>query len=111
MISVKLSSKALRDLKSLKKKYKKIDDDLERFVIQLSKGNIIGNRIKNLQGFNIYKARVRNSSNNQGKSAGFRVIYYLQTKNEILMLSIYNKSQMENISRNEILEILKEENI
>jgi mRNA-degrading endonuclease RelE of RelBE toxin-antitoxin system len=110
MISVKLSKKALRDLKLLKKKYHKIEEDLERLIIQLSKGNLLGDRIQNLQGFRIYKARIRNTSNNQGKSGGFRIIYYLQTEKEILMLSIYSKSQKENISKNEILEILEEEN-
>lgn len=97
-------------LKNLKKKFDKIENDLDTLFSDLSKNNIIGDRVKNFKGFEIYKARLRNSSSDKGKSSGFRVIYYLKRNNsEIIVLTIYYKSQKTNISKNEILNILKSE--
>lgn len=111
MFIIKLSRKALRDLKFLKKKFQKIEDDLDELFSIISKENLVGNQIKNLSGFEIYKARVRNTSSSTGNSGGFRIIYYARRKcGEILVLAIYSKTQKSDISRSEILEILKEEN-
>lgn len=105
------SVRFFKEAKKLRKKYPKIDQDIKTLVLKLKLGYPLGKRIEGLKGFNIYKTRIRNTSSNSGKSGGFRAIYYLQTEKEILMLSIYSKSQKENISKNEILEILREEEI
>jgi hypothetical protein len=54
---------------------------------------------------------MKNSSTNSGKSGGFRVIYYSISKDGAYLLAIYSKNQKEDISKKEILNILKEENL
>lgn len=59
----------------------------------------------------IIKTRVQNSSQNKGKSSGFRVIYFINKKtNEIIFLNIFSKvgkSGKENVSKSEIKEYLE----
>lgn len=48
-------------------------------------------------GSNLYKIRVKNSDIG-GKSGGYRVIYYTRlTNNRIYLLTIFSKTQKENI--------------
>lgn len=59
----------------------------------------------------IIKTRVLNSSQNKGKSSGFRVIYFINKKtNEIVFLNIFSKvgkGGKENVSKSEIKEYLE----
>ena len=77
-----------------KKKYKKIDRDIETVTVELEKGNLVGDK---LEGLNLpentaaYKVRVANSSANVGKSGGFRVLYYVAIADEIYLVTVYSK--------------------
>ena len=45
----------------------------------------------------------------RGKRGGYRVIYYLQTaQNRVILLTIYTKARRENIRVQEILSLLKQ---
>lgn len=94
-----------------KKKYTKILDDIDEIVTDLEKGNFVGSEIADLKlpsSNSIYKVRVANSSINVGKSNGFRLLYYVvKDDREIFLLTIYSKKDLENVSRNEIIELLK----
>jgi len=60
-------------------------------------------------GNDCYKIRVANSSIPTGKSGGFRVITLVKIeKDKVILLTIYSKTQKENISEEELSEILKE---
>jgi len=52
--------------------------------------------------------RLANSSMPTGKSGGFRIIYYLDSQNNIYLMSIYSKNELENINDKVILRILDE---
>lgn len=56
----------------------------------------------------ILKVRVKNSNIQKGKSAGYRLIYQVESENSGLLLTIYSKSDLEDISPNEISSILAE---
>lgn len=59
-------------------------------------------------GSNIYKIRFAVTSKRKGKSGGARIITYLVTEHkEIYLVYIYDKSQLENITKEQILELLK----
>ena len=45
--------------------------------------------------------------NGPGKSGGFRVIIYYQVEDNIVLISIYSKTQKDNISDEDIEDILK----
>lgn len=112
MLAINLSQRFIKELKTLKKKFRKIEEDLDQLFSALAQENIIGDRMQEFRGFELYKARIKNSSREIGKSGGFRVIYYIKRLDgEIFALTIYSKSQKSDISRNEILKILKEENL
>jgi len=91
-------------LKKLAKKYKKIKIDLQDLKKELSLKPKSGIPLQH----NCYKIRVPNSSIPIGKSGGFRVLYYFIDKsNNIFLMTIYSKTQKENLSDNELLELLK----
>ena len=91
----------MKKVKKLKKKYINIADDLKKLneiLVSNPKSGI-------LLFENIYKIRLINSDI-KSKRGGYRVIYYLQTETKIYLLTIYSKKEKENISKNEILNIL-----
>ena len=93
-----------RDFKKLVKKYKKLDDDLKKVILELRENPKIGTYLQ----YNCYKIRMANSSTLTGKSGGFRVIYYfIDEQNNLYLMNIYSKTKKENISENELLELLK----
>jgi hypothetical protein len=59
-------------------------------------------------GNNCYKIRIAIASKGKGKSGGASVITYLQVlETTVYLLSIYDKSEMENISDKELGALLK----
>jgi len=93
-----------RSVKKLFKKYKQIFKDLEILENELLNDQKAGISLGN----NCYKLRLSNSSIPIGKRGGFRVIYYYRIQNSnIYLLSIYSKTELENISDSRLIEILK----
>ncbi|KIM07087.1 MAG: hypothetical protein KU38_11215 [Sulfurovum sp. FS08-3] len=90
-----------KELKALFKRYKGIKQDYKKVLELLSSSNPKDIAIH--LGNNCYKIRIKNSDNNKGKSAGYRVIYLIiEDEQEIVLLSIYSKSDTENISEESI---------
>ena len=103
-LTIKALDNFVKEVKKLSKKYKKIADDLKGLQNELLDNPQRGIHLGN----NCYKIRVSNSSIPTGKSSGFRVIYYyLDSNGVIYLMSIYSKSDLENLSDKKILEILK----
>lgn len=113
MLTIKYSARFLKDAKRLKdkKNFRKIADDIKEAEESIKTSKDKGDLIQGLGGLQIFKIRQKNSSTNTGKSGGFRIIYYqMLEENVALMLIIYSKTEQNNISKEEILEILKQEN-
>ncbi len=90
--------------KKLYKKHPSLGDDLKKMIVQLSENPSMGTNL----GHGLFKVRMAISSKGKGKSGGARIITYLLKKDEELYLVyIYDKSQIENISKQTILEILQ----
>ena len=106
-VNIDLTPEYRRNLKDLAKKYRNIRSDTQSVIAELQQGNLLGDR---LAGFGsnlyIYKVRVRNSNIKKGKSAGDRLIYLLESETSILLLTIYSKSEREDITVDEIETIL-----
>lgn len=105
------SKRFLKDAKNLKKKYKNLEKDLLNFVESIEEVGLAGDKLRGLSGFDVCKMRIKNSSAKVGKSGGFRIIYYVRNQGVIYLITIYSKSEKENILLDEILEILKQENL
>ncbi len=102
-LTIKPLDNFVKEVKKLAKKYKKLGDDLKILQNVLLNNPQIGIPLGN----NCYKLRVANSSVPTGKSGGFRVIYYyLHTNGVIYLMSIFSKSDLENLSDETILELL-----
>jgi len=93
-----------KELKHLSKKYPSIKKDLINLANKLQQEPTMGTPLGN----NCYKIRMAISSKRQGKSGGARVITHVWiARTTIYLLSIYDKSEAENISDKDLLERLK----
>jgi len=60
-------------------------------------------------GHNCYKIRIAIASKKKGKSAGARIITHVYIKGKtVYLLSIYDKSDLNSLTDNEINDLLKE---
>ncbi len=106
-ISIRFSNEFEEQLYRLSKRFRNIRFDVQPVVEQLQQGDVVGNRISGIgEEYVVYKARVRNSNIQKGKSAGYRLIYQVESLTSILLLTIYSKSDREDISVNEIRDIV-----
>ncbi len=90
--------------KKLAKKYPSLKADLQQLIGLLSENPTTGTNL----GHNIYKIRMAISSKGRGKSGGARVVTFLLTDEmEIYLIHIYDKSQLDSLTKNQILDLLK----
>ncbi len=88
-----------KDVKRLAKKYPSIKFDIAGLAKELSENPAIGDGIFK----NCYKIRMAISSKGKGKSGGARVITYILVQaTTVLLISVYDKSEKENINDDEI---------
>ena len=106
-MQIDYSDEFKRNLKQLIKKYPHIRQDIEPIIQTLQQGELLGDKIQDC-GCVVYKVRVKNSDIKKGKSAGYRVIYYLQTETEIILITIYSKSDLSDIPSAKIKQIINE---
>ncbi len=99
------SANFVRELKSLAKKHASLKNDVsilgEKLAVNPNKGTPIGK--------DCYKIRLAISSKGKGKSGGARIItavFSIQEK--VVLLSIYDKADKENISEKELKNLLRE---
>jgi len=93
-----------KQLKRLIKKYPSLKAEISDLIKQLltepTKGIPIGN--------DCFKIRLAIASKGRGKSGGARVITYVTiTEDSIFLLSIYDKSDQENIDDKELIRLLE----
>jgi mRNA-degrading endonuclease RelE of RelBE toxin-antitoxin system len=94
-----------RELKRLAKKYRSLGNDLQVLHEDLQKDPEHGKPL----GGGVYKIRLAIGSKGKGKSGGARVITYVKVEaTTIYLLSIYDKSEVEDISDSELKACLRE---
>jgi len=94
-----------KEAKRLSKKYPLLKKDLLKFIENYTEYHKSAISIKN----NIYKVRIKNSNKNRGKSAGYRVYYYVKIEKTLYFLTIYDKSEINMIDENILLKIIRDE--
>ena len=92
-------------LRSLAKRYRSIRNDLQTLLDDLQNGKTIGDQIQGI-GSTVFKARLKNSDVQKGKSGGYRVIYQVKENYCILMIIIYSKSDQTDIPASQIRDII-----
>ncbi len=102
--SVIPSDKFKREAKRLIKKYPSLKQELADLSALLEKAPETGTPLGN----ETYKIRIAIKSKGKGKSGGARVITYLVTENnEVYLLTMYDKSEFDNIDDKAIKVIIK----
>ncbi len=106
-VNVAFTPEFKRNLRILSKKYRHIHDDVEPLIITLQNGELPGDQVTGT-GYTIFKVRVPNRDVKRGKSGGYCVIYYLQTPTDIILVTIYSKTEQADISAAQIRRIVNE---
>jgi mRNA-degrading endonuclease RelE of RelBE toxin-antitoxin system len=104
-VNVRFTPEFKRSLHALAKKYRRIRADVEPIIEQLRIGLLPGDHVPGV-GAPIFKVRIRNTDAARGKRGGYRLLYYLQTPTEIILITIYSKSEQADMSPDEIRQIL-----
>ena len=92
-----------RQAKKLIKKYRSLKAELAMLIEQLEDKPTQGTDLGN----STYKIRLAIASKGKGKSGGARVITCVKVVQEkVYLVAIYDKSQLESLSKEQILELL-----
>lgn len=108
LIALNYSAAFLRQLKRLRKKYRRIQSDLQPLLDELQAGATPGDQVQGT-GYAAYKVRLPNSDAQRGTRGGYRVIYYVQTASGRLLVAIYSKTEQSDIPADGIRRIIEEE--
>ncbi len=96
-----------RDVKKLLKKYPSLKSDLARLAADLFLNPKMGTQLS----AHVYKIRLAIKSKGKGKSGGARVISYVDIltieESDVYLLTIYDKSEFENISDKKLKELIQ----
>jgi len=93
-----------KSFKRLCKKYPSLKADYLVFLSELEKNPMIGDEIFP----NCRKVRIAIKSKGKGKSGGGRIIFYFEiVEDKIILLFIYDKSEMENLQTAFIEQIIQ----
>lgn len=103
--SVKSISVFEKQAKRLIKKYASLKDELFELIQELKINPDLGTPI----GKNCFKVRIAIASKGKGKSGGARVITnFMVSGSAVYLLTIYDKSEKDNITNKELEELLKD---
>jgi mRNA-degrading endonuclease RelE of RelBE toxin-antitoxin system len=101
---IEVTSLFEKQLKRLAKKFPSLKKEYGHLITLLQQDPKLGVAI----GSNCYKIRVAIASKGKGKSGGARVITHVQiTKSTIYLLSIYDKSEQNDIADGDLMEWIK----
>lgn len=95
-----------RQLRQLAKRYRHIHSDLQPVLDELQAGDTPGDQVPGT-GYALYKVRIPNRDARRGRSGGYRVIYYLQTGSDRLLVTIYSKSDQADVAAAELRKIIE----
>ncbi len=112
-VTVNVTENFKRECKPLLKKYPSLKSDLLRLEKELIANPKLGTKLGN----DCFKIRLRITSKSKGKSGGARVITLVETgivgeiefneKETIInLISVYDKSEMENITNKELRDLV-----
>lgn len=110
-IDIRPSQVFLRKMKALKKKYHNIPADIKNLERNLIDNPYLGTDL----GKGLRKVRMKITDKGKGKSGGARIILHSAIfsveDGHITLLTIYDKSEQENISDAELRELLNDVNL
>jgi mRNA-degrading endonuclease RelE of RelBE toxin-antitoxin system len=106
-VQLEFTTRFQRDVRTLAKRYRAIRSDIQVLFNQLQAGEVPGDQVPGMD-YTVFKVRVKNSAIQKGKSAGYRVLYYLKTNDRVVLVTMYSKSDRTDIPPEEVRDILKQ---
>jgi mRNA-degrading endonuclease RelE of RelBE toxin-antitoxin system len=94
-----------RNPRQLAKKYRHIKSDLQPVIDQLTSGNKPGDQVPGVR-YEVFKVGAKNSDASKGKSGGYRLIYYVRSETERVLVTVYSKTEQADIAPEEIRQII-----
>jgi mRNA-degrading endonuclease RelE of RelBE toxin-antitoxin system len=92
-----------KEFKRLAKKFPSLKNEFAELISEIMEDPVSGT----FMGNNCYKIRMAIGSKGKGKSGGARVITYLYIETEtVYLLTIYDKSEKEDLKLNELKDII-----
>jgi mRNA-degrading endonuclease RelE of RelBE toxin-antitoxin system len=107
-VELRFSPLFLKRLKSLAKRYRQVERDIQPIIEELQSGNFLGEQVTKT-GYTIFKVRAKNSDVPVGKSGGYRLIYQIVSPQVVVLLLIYAKSEQSDVTVEEIVEAITKE--
>lgn len=98
-------------LTSLRKRFPKIDKDLEEVWPDIARNHQEARQAESIPGFKntLFKYRAKCSDMNRGSRGGYRIIgYYHQASNTLYPIFIYHKTDQSDINGREVAKLVKE---
>lgn len=95
-----------KEFRKLKRRFPDVPTQIRKLVFQLSNGELLGDRVPGLI-IQTYKVRLPNPSIRRGKSGGFRVYYALYQGDAVYLITIYSKTDKDDVSLYEVQQRLK----
>ena len=106
--SIVLTDHFQKEAKKLTRKYRSLRQELEALGDELAESPTTGTPL----GHDLYKVRLAITSKGKGKSGGARVVTCVRIVQEkVYLVSIYDKSQLENLSKEQIQTLLQKEGL
>jgi mRNA-degrading endonuclease RelE of RelBE toxin-antitoxin system len=102
--NIELTAQFKKEAKKLTKKYPSLKTELRALGDELASNPTKGTPM----GRDVYKLRLSIASKGKGKSGGARVITFVKVVMEtVYLVSIYDKSQLDNLTKDQIIIMLK----
>ncbi|MHB8626118.1 MAG: type II toxin-antitoxin system RelE/ParE family toxin [Aggregatilineales bacterium] len=99
--TVSASDRFQTEFKRLARKYPAVTQQVGVLIGKLENDQRPGDKIPHV-GYDVYKVRVANPSAARGKRGGFRVIYYVQLIDSVVLVTIYAKTEKFDVSPDDI---------
>jgi mRNA-degrading endonuclease RelE of RelBE toxin-antitoxin system len=94
-----------RNLRQLAKRYRRIRTDLQPLLDELAGGGKPGDQIPGVR-YEVFKVRARNSDASRGKSGGYRLIYHVRNESEVVLVTVYSKTEQADVAPDAIRRII-----
>jgi mRNA-degrading endonuclease RelE of RelBE toxin-antitoxin system len=104
-VRVTFTAEFKRNLRQLAKKYRHIQSDLQPILDQLASRSKPGDQVPRVR-YEVFKVRAKNSDVAKGKSGGYRLIYYVKSELEVVLITVYSKTEQGDIAPAAIRQII-----
>jgi mRNA-degrading endonuclease RelE of RelBE toxin-antitoxin system len=104
-VQVSFTPEFKRNLRHLAKKYRRIKSDLQPILDELASGSKPGDQVPGVR-YQVFKVRAKNSDASKGKSGGYRLIYYVKSEPEVVLITVYSKTEQADVAPEEIRQII-----